>query len=333
MIGYNKQTGATCFFELKDGALPLENGVPKGKVPGVLDPNYEQAWKAPAAVATGGCNGCHTPDPFIHTPYVDAARSPQDPSQPAVPQVAAVANPYFVVGDAFAKWKFDYVEFDQNKCTSCHRMPDFRRFTFSSKVDFNAHMPPLAPGSMKADFDAVMACLTQGPDQAPGCRWAALNGAAPAKDPAASKGKETAVTGSFQTTFGTLGAADPFAVGSGTLAASFINPSQVTALVGLAAAATGTVQLDIVGHQTVGPDPKGLNFIARFLVPASAFAAGKVLDDTVISGSLLITGLDPAQDTPIGPMVNPQLTLTKAGTQPGDPVTGQFTATWQDDGK
>ena len=58
-------------------------------------------------------------------------------------------------GQAFAGWTFDYVEFDNNACTSCHRMPDFRRFTAASHIDYNAHMPPLAPGSMKADFEAV----------------------------------------------------------------------------------------------------------------------------------------------------------------------------------
>ena len=78
-----------------------------------------------------------------------------------VPEVASPKSLYHVPGQAFAGWTFDHVEFDNNACTSCHRLPDFRRFTAASHIDYNAHMPPLAPGSMKADFDAVMALIAE----------------------------------------------------------------------------------------------------------------------------------------------------------------------------
>lgn len=334
MIGHDRITGATCFFELKDGALPLENGVPKGKVPGVDAPEYEATWKRPDAVAVQRCNTCHAPDPFIHTPYVDAARWPADPTQPVVPQVASTTSPYFVMGEAFASWTFDYVEFDDNKCTSCHRMPDFRRFTFGSGVDFNAHMPPLSPGSMKKDFDAVMACLNEGPDKAAGCRWAALNGATPTTDPTT---KTIDARGSFRTTFGTLDVADPFIASSGTLSGTGADFrfSKVGAIAG-AGASTGMVQLDVIGHQEVSGAPQGIDYIARFVVPVEAFAAGKILasTDPAWSGQLLVAdGADRTRSAPLGVTGVGTLTLAKAGVLPGDAVEGEFVMTWQVDAK
>ncbi|MFO0660254.1 MAG: hypothetical protein U0165_10555 [Polyangiaceae bacterium] len=330
MIGYDKATGATCFFELKEGYMPLEEGVPAGKVPGIDAPDYEDAWKRPESVAVQGCNTCHTPDPFIHTPYVDAARWPADPAQPVVPQIATTTSPYFVLGDAFASWTFDYVEFDDNQCTSCHRMPDFRRFTFGSHVDFNAHMPPLAPGSMKADFDAVMACLSQGPDTAPGCRWAALNGATPTTDGAI---KTIQAIGSFQTTFGTLGVADPFSVSSGTLTGTGADFqfSKVGAIAGTAPSA-GLVQIDVIGHQEIADVPQGIDYIARFLVPVEAFSPGNVVSSSAVGWSselLIADGADRSNTFALGTTGVGQLNLGNVGAVSGDAVAGDFSILWQ----
>lgn len=329
MIGYDKATGATCFFELKDGAMPLEEGVPKGTVPGVDAPDYETAWKRPEAIVVGTCNHCHSPDPFIHTPYVDAARWKNDPTQPMVPQVASLNNPYFFVGEAFKSWRLDYVEIDDNRCTSCHRMPDFRRFTFASGVDFNAHMPPLAPGSMKADFDAVMSCLNQGPDRAEGCRWAALNGATPTTDNP-TKTKEG--RGSFRTTYGSVTVPDPFTAGGGTFSgAPEFTFTKVGSIAGAAPAPrAGLVQLEVVGHQEIGPEvPRGIDYHARFLVPTTSFASGKVLtagSDGWTSQLLIV--VDGAAEAEIGAMTTGTLTLVKAGVQSGDLVEGDFAITW-----
>lgn len=151
------------------------------------------------------------PGSFIHTPFVDAARNPDTPDRPVVPVVATPNSPYFVVGEAFSAWTFDYVEFDDNACTTCHRMPDFTRFTFGSGVDFNAHMPPLDPGSLKADYDAVVSA-EQGPDKV-----VLLLGRPRRRGALQGPGQEDLrrrVT--FETTYGTLGAADPFAAGQAT---------------------------------------------------------------------------------------------------------------------
>jgi hypothetical protein len=332
MIGHDKSTGASCFFELNEGYMPLEQGVPKGTVPGMEAPGYEDAWKRPEAIVKEGCNRCHTPDPFIHTPFIDAARRPDDPGRPMVPEIASPTSLYYMPDEAFASWTFDHVEFDNNACTSCHRMPDFLRFTQWSHADYNAHMPPLAPGSMKQDFDAVMTCLTQGPDQTPGCHWAALNGATPTGNSGATKGaKSTDGQGTFVTTFGSLDAADPFVAGSGAFSWTELSFSRVGAIAGAAAGQSGVVQLDVIGHQEVA----GLDFIAHFLVPVASFSSGKTImtGDVGWSGQLLASGPDRSMAAVVGQMTKGTLTLTRAGDQTGDAVEGSFSATWQDDGK
>lgn len=328
MIGHDTATGATCFFELQNGYMPLVDGVPEGKVPGLDDPDYEKAWKRPEAIAIQECNSCHSPDPFIHTPFVDAARRPNAPERPVVPMVATPDSPYFVVGDAFAAWTFDYVEFDDNACTTCHRMPDFTRFTFGSGVDFNAHMPPLDPGSMKADYDAVVECLERGPDAAPGCAWAALDGAEPAGDP----GKKTYVgEATFSTTYGTLGAADPFAAGQATLSITGIVVDDTTSLAGPAPGAADSTQFDVIGHLTVPDVASGVLFVARFIVPTDAFAPGATLSTQsgTLDSSLVVQDPSKEETFAIGELLEGTLTLTRAGTGAGAPVEGSFLVTWQ----
>ncbi len=326
MIGHDTETGATCFFELKDGYMPLEAGVPAAPVPGIDDPTYEAAWKRPDQIAPQGCNHCHTPDPFIHTPFIDRARRSGDPAQTVVPQIATPTSPYYVMGSAYAGWTLDYVAIENNACTSCHRLPDFTRFTKWSGVDFNAHMPPLAPGSMRADFDKVMACLSTGPGNGAGCRWAALNGATPTGNPA-PKPSQTEGQGTFSTTFGSLGSG----------AATFGNSRWVFSSVGARAGqagAGGNVQLDVTGNIALDAGP-GIGITARFLVPVDRFRAGTVLTqaDRAWSSQLFITVPGATRETLIASMVQGTLRLTKAGSLPGDAVEGSFAITWQDDGK
>ena len=174
MIGYDTLTGATCFFELEFGLVPIADGIPDGELPGPDDPAYEDHWRSPAEVAMQGCHECHTPDPFIHTPYLNAARLPSDPSQPVVPEIAHPTNPYFMVGEDYAFWEMRYVKFEDNECTTCHRIPDFTKYTTWSLANYNDHMPPHAPGTMTDDYLEVMACLEGGPNNTEGCAWAVL---------------------------------------------------------------------------------------------------------------------------------------------------------------
>lgn len=335
MIGWNRQSGAACFFELQNGYLPLEDGIPVGTVPGVDDPEYEAAWKPPAAIAVQGCNNCHSPDPFIHTPFVDAARRPDDETKPVVPELATPKSKYFVPGDAFADWTFDYVEFDDNACTTCHRMPDFRRFTFGSMVDFNEHMPPLAPGSMKDAFDAVMDCLTRGPDVAAGCQWAALNGAPPTQDNPPGKDDALRVfegTGAFETAFATLDAAEPYRTGDATLTVTELpfDYGDIGAVAGLEPG--GRVRLDVTGRAVLPDLPQGIRAVARFLVPVATFTPGAVLaaGDPGFDGELWFEMPDRNVSDHIGRLTEGTLTLDRAGTEAGDIVEGSFDLSWSE---
>ena len=85
MIGYNYETGATCFFESGDNSPWTsvgENNRLLGVLPGPDDPEFDDAYM-PAGDSQ--CVRCHQADPFIHNPWIKSARLPENPRQPVVP--------------------------------------------------------------------------------------------------------------------------------------------------------------------------------------------------------------------------------------------------------
>ena len=98
MIGYNRQTGATAFFESGDNRKwvkvdPKTNRL-VGKLPGVGEPKaFNRAFSTPRG---NQCVQCHQADPFIHNPFIDAAKLPS--GKTVVPKIADLEAPYFVVG-------------------------------------------------------------------------------------------------------------------------------------------------------------------------------------------------------------------------------------------
>jgi len=206
LIGHDTATGATCFFESEwevadtVDSLSVQDGLVVGPVPGPDDPDYEAVWKAPEEVASQECWGCHLADPFVHTPYVDGARLPDDPSTPVIPQVATADAPYFLVGEAVRSGgegddSLRTLHIEGNGCVSCHRFSDSRSFSFDGGPtwDPNEHMPPSAPGSLAADFQALLDCADSGPANTPGCDWRTIpgepsEGCALGGSPAASRG-------------------------------------------------------------------------------------------------------------------------------------------------
>ncbi len=174
MIGYHAGTGATCFFESpdvvgEDGHIAYlrfgKDGYLDGEFPGPDDPEFDDAFVPPV----GACSDCHQADPFIHTPWIDQARLPEDPSQPALPQASGPDSPYWVVGGA--SWDLRTVHIEGNGCVGCHRAPESRRILAYNGVDLNAFMPPDSPGSLADDHTAINACYRAGPDNTPGCDW------------------------------------------------------------------------------------------------------------------------------------------------------------------
>jgi len=176
MIGHDMETGATCFFESPD-ALGVgaqgewvsmnEDGLLDGELPGPDHPDFDRAFATPPSP----CSECHQNDPFIHSPWIDGARLPEDPSQPVVPTLAAADSPYWVVGGP--RWDLRTPHIEGNTCTRCHRvaMGTSELFADAHRFDINEIMPPYDPGSEAGDLAALRACWERGPEAMPGCEW------------------------------------------------------------------------------------------------------------------------------------------------------------------
>ena len=177
MIGHNKTTGATCFFESPDAKGDLvqaeylrfdEDGLLAGVLPGPDSADFDTAWIPPPPGVQ--CTQCHQNNVFLHDPWIDGARLPSDPSEPVLPQWVDPEAPYWVVGGT--DWNLRTVHIEGNACLDCHRAPTrTARLLEGGKTRVNDFMPPRKPGSMAADYAALLACHDDGPGKTPGCEW------------------------------------------------------------------------------------------------------------------------------------------------------------------
>lgn len=130
MIGHNPKTGKTCYFQNK-----IFDGTDGAKVPHPADlEKSRHIWDAPK----GYCMGCHSAEPFIHTPWIDnALRRDGTPIVPKMGvhddfEISWNASPYSVVNrkaQAEARvgggsWDLPkhLVSEEADACTSCHRI-------------------------------------------------------------------------------------------------------------------------------------------------------------------------------------------------------------------
>ena len=169
LIGYNYETGATCFFESSDNSPWTsvdETNRLLGVLPGPDDPEFDQAYMVPGVQ----CVKCHQADPFNHNPWIKGARLPEDPRQPVLPVIPGPNPPYYVVGAP--DWDMRTIHIEGNGCLGCHRigMETLAEYT-GDRWDPNEHMPPHAPGSLAADYAELVTCWTNGPEDTPGCDW------------------------------------------------------------------------------------------------------------------------------------------------------------------
>jgi hypothetical protein len=180
MIGYNKESGATCFFELSVGLRSVlglgrdgqgrwvgrdEQHRASGLLPHFDDPDFDEAFMP----APSQCVQCHQNDPFIHNPWIDGARLPSNPDESVLPRLPANA-PYYVVGGSF--WDMRTIHIEGNACLGCHRIGMETDQLFRSLgLDANQWMPAHDPGSYAADYQALLDCWAQGPEKTPGCEW------------------------------------------------------------------------------------------------------------------------------------------------------------------
>lgn len=181
MIGYNTETGATAFFESSDRIEPWASVDPEtkrilGNMPWIDDPEeFNKAFIVPGTVQ---CVLCHQNEPFVHSSFVDSARLPGK-DEPVIPEIAERSRdpefdlPYYVIGGE--GWDMRTIHIEGNKCLKCHRI-GMNTLELYLGHDIggwhpNNHMPPKDPGSMSEDFQQLLDCWRNTPEETPGCDW------------------------------------------------------------------------------------------------------------------------------------------------------------------
>ncbi len=179
MIGYNKETGATAFFEsnhtnlerwvsVDEGTLRM-----RGVMPWIDEPKeFNRAYVTPGNIQ---CVECHQNDPFIHSDFIDAALIPGT-RETVVPRIADKGRnvqfdlPYYVVGGE--NWDMRTIHIEGNRCFDCHRvgMSTLNLF-MSNGWDPNEHMPPNDPGSLLEDLRELLEAWKNTPENSPGTEW------------------------------------------------------------------------------------------------------------------------------------------------------------------
>ncbi len=173
MIGYNKKTGATAFFESCDQIGPwvtLDEGTlrMRGVMPWIDSPaEFDKAFRPPPPEAPQ-CVQCHQADPFITNSFINAAKLPGT-KENVVPILDQNA-PYFVIGGD--NWDMRTIHIAGNKCFECHRvgMSTMEMF-MANGWEPNKHMPPQDPGSLKEDFEQLLEAWQKGPASVNGAQW------------------------------------------------------------------------------------------------------------------------------------------------------------------
>jgi hypothetical protein len=172
MIGYNKKTGATAFFESGDKISPwvtLDEGTfrMRGVMPWIDQPaEFDKAFVPPPKAPQ--CVQCHQADPFITSPFINAAKIPG--TKENVVPILDEDSPYYVIGGE--NWDMRTIHIKGNGCFECHRvgMSTLELFV-SNGWDPNKHMPPRDPGSLANDLKALLEAWRIGPAQGDGASW------------------------------------------------------------------------------------------------------------------------------------------------------------------
>ena len=171
MIGYNKQTGATAFFESCDQLEPwvkLDKDTlrMRGTLPGIDDrKGFNQAFRTPGHTQ---CVECHQADPFITNDFINAAKIPG--TDETVVPILDSDSPYYVIGGK--NWDMRTLHIEGNRCFECHRvgMSTMTMFMENGWAP-NEHMPPHDPGSLKKDLQQLLDVWKAGPEKTKGAEW------------------------------------------------------------------------------------------------------------------------------------------------------------------
>ncbi len=171
LIGYNKKTGATAFFESSDKIDPwvtLDKHTlrMRGVMPWIDDPEeFNRAYVPPGHVQ---CVECHQADPFITNTFINAAKIPG--TQENVVPILDRDSPYYVIGGK--NWDMRTIHIEGNACFDCHRvgMSTLNLFV-QNGWDPNQHMPPHDPGSLAKDLRVLLDVWKKGPENVPSAQW------------------------------------------------------------------------------------------------------------------------------------------------------------------
>ncbi|MCP4945793.1 MAG: hypothetical protein GY924_27920, partial [Planctomycetaceae bacterium] len=170
MIGYNKESGATAFFESCDHLGPWvtmdqDTWRMRGTMPWIDNPEEFNRAFVPAPMQ---CVQCHQSDPFITNSFINAAKIPGT-DLPVIPLLDA-DSPYHVIGGSH--WDMRTINLKDNACFDCHRvgMKTIELFT-QSGWDVNEHMPPEDPGSLSDAYQELLTAWQQGPENVAGADW------------------------------------------------------------------------------------------------------------------------------------------------------------------
>ena len=174
VIGYNYDTGATCFlngvvtFGVHDGSVQTEEAwKAKGKIPSSADPNFKDELAGPGPPP---CVMCHTAYPFIHNKWVDQARLPENPDEPVIPVITDANPPYWTIGHN--DWDLRTIYIEGNACLTCHRVNMGLIGLFNDNHwDINLNMPPYDPGSLTTDYEKLLQCWENSPENTSDCYW------------------------------------------------------------------------------------------------------------------------------------------------------------------
>ena len=184
IIGYNTNNGATCFFESPDAIGDNiqsqylyydDNGFLDGTFPAYGNEEFNQVFHSPVVSGTN-CMTCHNSDPFIHDPWLDNAKLPNDSSQTVVPKYEydAIDLPYFAVGGYGSQFSNASIHIEGNNCLNCHRSSmelAINVFDDLGNVLINEFMPPTTPGIFQNDYNELIDCYNNSPENTPGCNW------------------------------------------------------------------------------------------------------------------------------------------------------------------
>jgi len=131
LIGYDRSTGATCFFNSKVNEEPptseaTDKAVDVATIPEVSAPDslkFYQTLKLNASEAR--CVSCHASHPWLRTPYLQQVKWGDEPVVPAM----SAKDPYYLVASNYMeavhtqKWTPKVLTSPEAKvCSGCHRI-------------------------------------------------------------------------------------------------------------------------------------------------------------------------------------------------------------------